>query len=363
MTEQPDFGPQPTLEWIAVNKMIVDPAYQRDATGQRSKKLIATIAREFRWARCQPLMVTPRDGGKFAILDGQHRRAGAMKAGIGALPCMVVPAGSIEAEADAFIRLNDSRIRIDPYRMHHSRVVAGDPDAVLIKSVCDRAGVVIPRYPKDRANIAPNETLALEAIRRGIRLYEPPTVILALSAMAQAYAEARAQLRAALLRGVCLFIWNLPTSADKERLVRALENIEAEEIEIAARGVRRDTGESVDAIIANAVGRHYDAVYFPRREATDGVTQEAACGGGAATHATVDARLKPAPAKPATSIMRAPVAPANGGGHSVSVAPATANAIVTCGCKRQFRPAFPGQVKCNVCSDKFASAQPAEAAE
>ena len=254
-----EFGPKPELKWIPVAQMIVDPAYQRDTESERSRRLIETIAAEFKWMRLQPLVVTPRSFGCFAVLDGQHRRAAAVKCGIGALPCMVVPACSIAEEADSFVRLNAARVAVTPWQMFYSRLAAGDGEAGLVKAICDEAGVAICRYPKDVRTIAPNETMALEAIRRAVKANPRPRIVLALSAMVQAFAGRRGQLRSALIRGVCSFAGGGDAMPDKDRLARALSAHDAYDIEEAARAERRDTGESADVIIARVVGELYGA--------------------------------------------------------------------------------------------------------
>jgi hypothetical protein len=256
MTEAQDFGPKPRLEWIACENMLVDPAYQRDTNSVRSQKLIESIGKDFRWARMQPLVVTPRGKFVFAVIDGQHRRAGAMLAGITELPCMVVPAGDIAAEADAFVRLNSARVSITPYHIHWSKVAAGDGEAVLIDAVCARAGISICRYPVDNRGIKPGQTLALDAIRRAIRSYEPPATIRALKAMAEAYAGRRGQLRAALILGVCDFVAG--HDPDHGRLVSALKAHDAYDIEEAARAERRRTGGGgAHAIVSRMVAELY----------------------------------------------------------------------------------------------------------
>ena len=165
--------------------------------------------------------------------------------------------------------------------------------------------------------------------------------------MIEAYSEARAQLRAGLIRGVCKFVFDYPHSVDKELLALALQEIEAEEIEIAARALRRDTGESTDVIIARQVGNHYQAVYFPRGTAVvQPLTQ------------TPKAATVQSP--PRVSIMAEPAKPAQPTSRSVSVMPVVQTGIVTCACKRQFRPAFPGQSRCVPCGNKYSASDTVE---
>jgi hypothetical protein len=168
---------------------------------------------------------------------------------------MIVPSCSVGDKTGAFVRLNSARVTGNSFHMYWSRVAAGNPTSVLTKSVCDRAGVTICKYPKDLRSIGPGKTMALAVIQAAIRNFEPPVVILALSAMVAAFREERAQLRAVFIKGVCTFVFRHTVGVDKERLKAALEGMDAEDTEIAARAERKLNGGAVPDIIAAWVGK------------------------------------------------------------------------------------------------------------
>jgi len=52
----PICGNPPSLEWLSVTQLQVDPAYQRACNGSKSRKLIAQMIRRWEWPLCQPLV-------------------------------------------------------------------------------------------------------------------------------------------------------------------------------------------------------------------------------------------------------------------------------------------------------------------
>ena len=65
-------GDAPEIQYVRVTDLVIDDSYQR-AIEKRGKRNIQHIAEHFDWAKFSPLMVSSRDDGKFAIIDGQHR--------------------------------------------------------------------------------------------------------------------------------------------------------------------------------------------------------------------------------------------------------------------------------------------------
>ena len=62
-------GPAPFLEWIEINKLVVDVTYQREI-GRRGAANVNQIAENFDWSKFAPVIVAPVEGGHFAIVDG-----------------------------------------------------------------------------------------------------------------------------------------------------------------------------------------------------------------------------------------------------------------------------------------------------
>src|SRR5262245_54568109 len=69
----PPVGTRPSIEWIPLNMLSVDAAYQRSTDNDPSRRLIASITAKFDWRLCMPLVVSRRADDKLVIIDGQHR--------------------------------------------------------------------------------------------------------------------------------------------------------------------------------------------------------------------------------------------------------------------------------------------------
>src|SRR4051812_451900 len=85
------FGKAPKLDWIAISALVIDRQYQREIT-KLGRKNIRHIAENFHWSMFTTVMVAPIGGGKYAIVDGQHRTTAAALVGIEKVPCQMVDA-------------------------------------------------------------------------------------------------------------------------------------------------------------------------------------------------------------------------------------------------------------------------------
>src|SRR5919107_4150563 len=130
-------GPAPMLQWISISDLVVDPSYQRPIVG-KGRKNVDRIARSFSWSCFAPVVVSPVEGGKFAIIDGQHRTTAAALVGLETVPCQVVIAAR-EEQAAAFKAINGITTPISAMALHAAALVAGEPWAVQVAEVCARA--------------------------------------------------------------------------------------------------------------------------------------------------------------------------------------------------------------------------------
>ena len=97
-------GAPPMLDWIEIDKLVVDEDYQRELK-KANWAAIRRIASCFRWSRFSPVFVAPVEGGKFAIIDGQHRTHAAAICGFKTVPCQIVQMSKDE-QAASFAAVN-----------------------------------------------------------------------------------------------------------------------------------------------------------------------------------------------------------------------------------------------------------------
>jgi hypothetical protein len=134
-----ELGDIPELLWIDPGRLLVDETYQREIN-DGGKRLIAKIAKNFRWSHMKPpVVVRERDG--FHVLDGQHTALAAASIGIAQIPVFLVGAPTVAERARAFVSHNTLRIGVTTFGRHKAAVAAGEEAALDVENVCARAGV------------------------------------------------------------------------------------------------------------------------------------------------------------------------------------------------------------------------------
>lgn len=190
VTRGPQQGAPPSLEFIAVDRLEVDPAYQRATDGPQSRRIIVGMVRRWDWSLCQPLVVSRRSNGALFILDGQHRHAGARERGdIAHLPCVVHPALEPGAEARAFVDLNTRRQALSQADIFHGLLAASDPDAIAVAALIEATGWHLVRG-KPNGKWKPGSIACGPALVRGRKLHGGTVVEAALRTVRAAWPNA-----------------------------------------------------------------------------------------------------------------------------------------------------------------------------
>ena len=197
----PTPGSAPVLQWVDIAQLVVDETYQRPITGAGVGN-IRKIAAAFEWSKFAPVIVAPVEGGKYAIVDGQHRTTAAALAGIKSVPCQLIFATPGE-QAAAFKAVNAHVTRVSSLSIFNAAVAAGDPDAVALVKLCAEAGVTLLRYPKDVATIKPGETMAVATIASRIKMFGPGVVSLALKCVTKTSNNKPGGVNAVMIAALC----------------------------------------------------------------------------------------------------------------------------------------------------------------
>jgi hypothetical protein len=194
-------GAAPMLQWLRITDLVVDPTYQRPIVGT-GRRNVNRIARTFSWSCFAPVVVSPVEGGRFAIIDGQHRTTAAALVGLETVPCQIVIAGR-EEQAAAFKAINGITTPISRMALHAAALVAGEPWAVHMNEICARAEVELLRYPIPVENQRPGQTMAVGAISSCLKRYGDDTVITALQCVTQTKNNEPGALTANLIKALC----------------------------------------------------------------------------------------------------------------------------------------------------------------
>jgi hypothetical protein len=233
--EAVSLGPAPTLRWIPVADLCIDPHYQGPITGLRRGD-VQRIAQAFSWSCFTPVVVAPFKEGKFTIIDGQRRTTAAALIGLPSVPCQIVAADR-EQQALAFRTIN--RGVGSPSRMarHAAAVAASDAHAVGLADICIRAGVELLRYPVPLDRQAAGQTMAVGALAQCLRRYGENTLITALQCVTQTTNNQPGVLSARMIKALCAVLNADPELRDSGlALLEAFDAIDLIALQSAASG-------------------------------------------------------------------------------------------------------------------------------
>ena len=164
------------VEWIDVNLIRVDPAYQRPL----NMTWVRETAKNFDWRLFDPLNVSIRDGCYWAV-DGRHRKALAEFVGETHVPCVLRQYETQAEEAEAFHDHNVNRRRMEAAARFKGRLL-WDEKAIEIRDICLRAGVHLWLTSKNPPAHSTQAVSAVERVyNRGAILLEDTLAVLCVS--------------------------------------------------------------------------------------------------------------------------------------------------------------------------------------
>lgn len=159
-------GAPPMLQWVRIADLVVDDRYQRELN-RSNWKAIERIADGFSWSKFSPVFCAPVAGGKFAIIDGQHRTHAAALCGFAELPAQIVQMSEAE-QASSFAAVNGDTIRITPFHIYRAALEAGEPDALAARDAVAAAGCTLMTHYRNITDRAAGEIYSFRAIRAAI---------------------------------------------------------------------------------------------------------------------------------------------------------------------------------------------------
>lgn len=248
-----DLGPPPRMEWIALDRLVVDHSYQR-TMGKDNWSHVNRITRDFRWLYCQPLCCAPTKDGKFAVFDGQHRLEASRKHPlIEEMPCYIVEAPGVGDQARAFEALNGRRIGITRLQRFWAAHTAGDSKALRIAAIAKKAGIIISRIG---GLLPPKTTFSTFTIEKLFQ-WGDNAVIAGLKALADAQPKTVNAFRSAIIYAAVTIAGEEGEQFDRARMtaVLAVLDINAEVAKAAAEKAR--AGGTIERILLAALHARY----------------------------------------------------------------------------------------------------------
>lgn len=158
-----DPGPAPMLQWLKITDLVVDDSYQRELK-PGNWQAIRRIAGRFKWSRFSPVFVAPVEGGKYAIIDGQHRTHAAAICGFAEVPCQIVQMSQAE-QAASFAAVNGLVTKVTIWQIFKAALAAGEPWATDCAKACSAAGCTMMTTNATTESKKAGEIYALGLVR------------------------------------------------------------------------------------------------------------------------------------------------------------------------------------------------------
>jgi hypothetical protein len=233
---RPPVGSMPSIEWVHTSQLTVDKSYQRSIDNEGSRRLIASIAANFDWRLCAPLVVSRRADGSKVIIDGQHRWAAAVRRGdLLQLPCCLFTYASPKDEARMFIVANRARKPMNRLDDFHAALAAADEDALEISRLVTEAGLTIARNTSSTA-WKPREVAFTSSIATAIRRHSEAVISAALTCMAETFERQPLTHGASIFGALVKVFAGPPEGFDPDRLVPVLRRLEMASLGEVLRG-------------------------------------------------------------------------------------------------------------------------------
>ncbi len=218
-------GTIPALQWIKIDDLVIDQEYQRDLLN-KGKRNIITIAQSFDWSKFSTVIVAAVGGGRFAIVDGQHRCTAARMCGIEKVPCQIITANRSE-QAAAYAAINAVVTQTSSLQIHAAKVIAGEPEAVELNKICLAGGVTICRYPIPASQMKAGQTLAASNLYRCMKRFGSDTLTNALCCITKTRDGNPGMLRAQVILALCVVLDAEPVwQKDSAILIAVMEKFD-----------------------------------------------------------------------------------------------------------------------------------------
>jgi len=243
--------PLPMLIWAQIDQLVIDRRYQRSLTG-KGRGAIQRIADAWDWTKYQPILIAPAEGGKMAVVDGQHRAHAAALVGLEKLPAMTVPM-TPQQQAAGLAAVNRDRISISVNQIYRAELAAGTGWAIACRDAVTAADCTLATSNPSSATKKPGVIYGVSLIRRMVTNGEAVAVTTGLRAVRTS--QQRNAVEA--YSGAVLTPW-LTAIARHQRFLRLdlASHFDAFDIPSmldAARITARQTGSSARAIVTDEI--------------------------------------------------------------------------------------------------------------
>jgi hypothetical protein len=201
---------------LHASKMFIDNGYQRPV----SKEKINDMLKSFDEKALTALIVSKRENGTYAVIDGQHRYQAGKIAGVEYFNCLVYDGLEYKVEADMFHKINVKRGIVKSTLQFKSALEAQHEMAIHIKEIVENNGYHIEFVKSTKP------TNMIACVAELIKAYQisPLHLDLVLQVLRAAYDGNKKSLAVYFIEGTSLFIKNHIKEINLKRFVTLLKN-------------------------------------------------------------------------------------------------------------------------------------------
>lgn len=247
--------PAPRARMVTLGAMFSDPIYQRPLDERAAGKMGANLDINALGTLC----LSRRTNGKYAVVDGQTRRAALYVAGFGdddALECEVFEGLAVAQEA-ALFQARNTRRKVYPVDMFRAAVTAGDPDAVNLDMIAQATGWAV------RDGNGKGYLSAIATLQKVYRLSKPAIPNAAaqtLAVIAKAWGYNSDNVHGAILEGLGLVLIHYGDQVDLDGMAKDLGSYAggARALVGAAKGRKAVEGGNVADAAAHLIVKAYN---------------------------------------------------------------------------------------------------------
>jgi len=252
--ERRSSGVPPMLEWIKLERLVIDETFQRQIREQ-GRRNVLRIAENFSWSCFTPVIVAPVEGGLYSIIDGQHRATAAKLAGAETVPCQVVLIDR-QAQASAFKAINGNVTKMSPMQLWRASLAAGEEQAVALAAAAKDADLELLTYPVPKHLQRPGQTMAVQACIAAFNQYGRETFVAAISCVTRTRNNHRGILSTATIKALCQALDADHGMRDDPKLLEAFDKIDLQAMLLAAsRAVAEGQGWTLPGKLASLLER------------------------------------------------------------------------------------------------------------
>ena len=245
---------QCVVQELPVKKLFVDHRYQREMKPGHVRK----IAENFDPKLFGTLVVSKRNGGKYAVIDGQQRLESAKLLKVTALPCEIISCETVREESRIYRLLNVSPKRVTNLEIFKTSLVEGDPVSRGLHRLMKSYGLELWQQGTNRKVGWPT-FFCISQLLRMYRIQGEDHLSEIFDVLIHAYDETRPENAnsAFMVGGLSRFILAADEAYDGDRLRACLKGAEPNKIKAEADGVRL-IGGSRDKAIAMSIAARYN---------------------------------------------------------------------------------------------------------